>query len=142
MKISQLLFFLALKIVVSVGVQIRGTNLVNANEGSVIEITSGDMWERELAKELPVLVEFMAPWCGSCEMKFPIFEKLADEFEGKVKSYNTSKDYLLDKNDISILPTFQVFKDGKKVLELGEDTYYSDDNLRKLFENAAQLSGS
>ncbi len=38
-----------------------------------------------LKSDVPVLVDFTATWCGPCKMLAPIVEKLADEFEGKVR---------------------------------------------------------
>lgn len=46
-----------------------------------------DNFEKEVKeeKELPVLVDFWAPWCQPCQMLSPVIEEIADELDGEVK---------------------------------------------------------
>jgi thioredoxin 1 len=78
---------------------------------------SDSQFENEVLKaEVPVLVDFWAPWCGPCRMVEPIVEELAEEYGDKVKflrmntddNVNTATHY-----GIRAIPTLIVFKDGE-----------------------------
>lgn len=69
-----------------------------------------------LQSELPVLVDFYADWCGPCKMMAPVIEKMAEEFEGKLKVGKSNVDdnmMLAQKYRISSIPCFMVFKGGE-----------------------------
>jgi thioredoxin 1 len=82
----------------------------------VREVTDAT-WEHDVTKsDLPVLVDFWAPWCGPCRMVAPIVEELAQEYSGKVNflKINTDENPMVPaKFGIRSIPSLLIFKGGQ-----------------------------
>lgn len=82
-----------------------------------------DNFESEvLNSEIPVLVDFWAPWCGPCRMMAPTLDELSVELAGKVKivKVNTEEKDNQDlaiKYEIQSIPNMKVFKGGAVIGE-------------------------
>lgn len=82
-----------------------------------LTITKDNFEELVLKSELPVLVDFWAPWCGPCKMLGPLVEEVAKEYEGKavVGKVNVDEEQELAMTfGVMSIPTVIVFKDGKE----------------------------
>ena len=81
----------------------------------VIEISEENFESEVLKSELPVLVDFWAPWCGQCRMMGPIVDEIAEEnLELKVCKVNVDEaSELAIKYDVESIPTLIYFKNGQ-----------------------------
>ena len=83
-----------------------------------IEGTDTNFDQEVLKSEIPVLVDFWAPWCGPCRMVGPSVEELAEELTGKLKVVKVNTDENQEvaiKYGIRSIPTLGIFKDGNMV---------------------------
>lgn len=83
-----------------------------------IQVNSNDI-DRILANsEVPVILDFWAPWCQPCQMMKPVFEEVSKDFALKAlfgKVNTEDEQFLASRFKIRSIPTLIVFKNGKEI---------------------------
>jgi len=89
--------------------------------GEPIAIDDTNFDQIVLQAEIPVLVDFWAPWCRPCLMVAPILDELAEEYNGKVSIARIDIDQnpkTAAKYNIMSIPTMLIFKKGEPVSQI------------------------
>ena len=86
--------------------------------GDVAEITDSEFENKVLNSDVPVLVDFWAPWCGPCKSIAPVLEEIATELKGQLAIVKVN----VDDNprspaefSVRAIPNMILFKGGKEI---------------------------
>lgn len=87
-----------------------------------VDLLKSNFENEVLKSDIPVLVDFWAPWCMPCRMMAPILDELAGELEGKIKiakvdTENPENQELAIQYQIQSIPNMKLFKGGQVVDE-------------------------
>lgn len=94
------------------------SNTTEEDPSMPIEVSSQSFDEKVLNADVPVLVDFWAPWCGPCLMMHPVLEELAEDYEGRVVIARLNIDEgnnqdLARRYEVRAIPFMAIFKDGE-----------------------------
>ena len=84
----------------------------------VNKFTEANFEAEVLQSDIPVFVDFYADWCGPCKMMSPVIDKLAEEYDGRIKVGKVNVDENSDlavKYGIMSIPNMVFFKNGEVV---------------------------
>ncbi len=82
------------------------------------QVTDGTFKQEVLESDVPVLVDFWAPWCGPCRMVAPVVEEIAEQYVGQIKVVKVNTDEnpsVASQYGIRSIPTLMIFKGGQRV---------------------------
>ena len=110
-----------------------------------ISVTENDFDQVVLKSDIPVIVDFWAPWCAPCKIIAPALEQIAQEYAGRVKVVKLNTDQnqnIAMKYNIRGIPTLLIFKYGemldrivgavpKRMISSKLDYYTADVNILK-----------
>ncbi len=101
-----------------------------------VDVSDHEFADEVLNAEVPVLVDYWAPWCGPCKMAGPILEKIAKDYQGQLKVCKINIDEQREiamQYGIMSVPTLHLFKDGIVVDQIGGVTpSFESDLLAKI----------
>ena len=104
-----------------------------------VELTSANFNKIIGNNELPVMVDFWAPWCGPCKMMAPAFEQAAQQLEPDMllaKLNTENEQAIAARYNIRSIPTLAIFKGGRVVaqqagaMDMGSLTRWAQSQLR------------
>ncbi|BES85203.1 thioredoxin [Pectobacterium araliae] len=82
---------------------------------SIIAVTEHNYTDEVELSELPVLIDFWAPWCAPCRALAPTIEEVAQKYDGKIKVVKINVDEakpLSDRFGVKGIPALFIIKDG------------------------------
>jgi thioredoxin 1 len=87
----------------------------------MLNVNDSNFDSEVLQSDLPILIDFWAPWCGPCKVVAPFMDDLAKDYAGRIRIVKFNVDEgkeFPSKFNVKGIPTLMVFRDGKPVIQL------------------------
>ncbi len=105
--------------------------------GKTVDVTDESFESEVLQSDVPVLVDYWAPWCAPCRVAAPVLEKIAAEYEGRLKVCKVNVEdnrEVASQYGIMSIPTMFIFRNGETVGQITGVTPNFESDLKRKIE--------